>query len=74
MFYVNASKRQRNLDREEEAEGISFEACQQSSTRDGKVGSVSHICSKQKGLGGLGSDGSMLSIIGQWSDLTLGRW
>ena len=74
MFSINASKRRGNLDREEEAEGISSEACQLSSTRDGKVGSVNHIYSKQKGFGGLGSNGSVLSMIGQWSDLTLERW
>ena len=74
MFSVNASSRLGNLDKKEEAEGISSEACQISFTRDRKVGSVSHICSKQKGLGGLGSGGSVLSIIGQWSDLTLRRW
>ena len=74
MFSVNASKRQGNLDREEEADGSSSEACQLSSTREGKVGLVNHICLKRKGLGDLGSEGAVLSIIRQWSDLTLGRW
>ena len=64
MFSVNASKRRGNLDKDVEAEGISSEACQLSSTRDGKVGSVNHICLNRKGLGSLGSDGSVFSMIG----------
>ena len=63
MFSVNAFKRRGNLDREEEADGSRSEACQLSSTREGKVGLVSHICSKRKGLGGLGSEGVVLSKI-----------
>ena len=74
MFSINASRRLGNLDKDEEAIGISSEACQLFSTRDGNVGSVNHICSNLKGLGSLGSDGSAFSKIGQWSDLTLGRW
>ena len=74
MFSVKASTRRRNLDKEEDEEGICSEAFQFSSTRAGKVGSVSHICSNLKGLGGFRSLGSVDSKIGQWSDLTLGRW
>ena len=74
MLSVNASRCLGNLDKEEEAEGINFEACQLSWMREGKEGSVSHICSKQKGLAGLGPGGWVVSRIGQWSDLTLGRW
>ena len=74
MFSVNASRRLGNLDKDEKAVGISSEASQLSSTRDGNVRSVNHICSNLKGLGSLGSDGSVFSNIGQWSDLTLGRW
>ena len=74
MFLVKTSRRRGNLDREEEAEGICSEAFQLSSTRAGKVGSVSHICSNRKGLGGFRSLGSVDRRMGQWSDLTLGRW
>ena len=74
MLSVNASKRLGNLDKEEEVEGIISEARQLSCTREGNVGSVSHICLKRKGLAGLGPKGPVVSIIGQWSDLTLGRW
>ena len=65
MFSVNASRRRGNLDKDEEVERISSEACQLSSTRDGKVGSVNHICLKRKGLGGFSIDGLVFSIIGQ---------
>ena len=50
------------------------DAFQPCSTMEGKDGSVSHICSNLKGLGGFRSQGSVKSIMGQWSDLTLGRW
>ena len=63
MFSINASRCRGNLDKEKEAEGISSEHFQLSSTREGKVGSVSHICSNQKGLGGFCSKGSVLSKI-----------
>ena len=65
MFSVNISRRRGNLDKDEEVEGISSEACQLSSTRDKKVGSVNHICSNRKGLGGFNIDGSVFSMIGQ---------
>ena len=65
MFSVKASIRLGNLVNEEEAEGSNSEACQLSCTRGGKVGSVSHICSKRKGLAGLGPWGSVVSKIGQ---------
>ena len=65
MFSVNASRHLGNLDKDEEAVGISSEACQLSFTRDGNVGSVNHICSNRKGLWSLGSDGSVFSRIGQ---------
>ena len=74
MCSVNVSRHQGNLDKEDDAEGICSEAFQLSSTRVGKVGSVSHICSNLKGLGGLRSLGSVESKMGQWSDFTLGRW
>ena len=74
MVSVNASRRLGNLDKEEEAVGIRVDAYQLSSTMDGNEGSVNHICSNLKDLGILGSDGSVFNIIGQWSDLTLGRW
>ena len=74
MFSVKASRRRGNLDKEEDAEGIYSEAFQHSSMRVGKVGSVSHICSNLKGLGGFRSLGSVDNKMGQWSDLTLGRW
>ena len=74
MLSVNNSRCLGNLDKEEEAEGISSEACQLSSIRDGNVGSVNHICSNLKDLGSLDSEGSVFNNIGQWSDLTLGRW
>ena len=74
MFSVKASRCRGNLDKEEDAEGIYSEAFQHSSTRVGKVGSVSHICSNLKGLRGFRSLGSVDNKMGQWSDLTLGRW
>ena len=74
MFAINASRRRGNLDKEDEAEGISSEAFQLSCIKEWKVGSMSHICSNQKGLEGFCSKGSVLSKIGQWSDLTLGGW
>ena len=74
MFLVKTSSRRGNLDKEEEAEGINSEAFQLSSTMAWKVGSVSHICSNLKGLGGFRSRGSVDRRMGQWSDLTLGRW
>ena len=74
MLSINAARRLGNLDQEEEAEGINSEAYQLSCTREGTVGSVSHIYSKRKGLAGLGPGGSVVSRIRQWSDLTLGRW
>ena len=74
MCLVNASRRRGNLDKEDVAEGICSEAFQLSSVRVGKVGSVSHICSNLKGLGGFRSLGSAESKMGQWSDFTLGRW
>ena len=73
MFSVNASRHLGNLDKDEEAVGISSEACQLSSTREGNVGSVNLICSNLKGLGNLGSERSVFSNIRQWSDLTLRR-
>ena len=74
MFSVNASRRRGNLDKEDEAEGIYSDAFQLSSTREGKVGLVSHICSNLKSLGGFRSQGSVVSKMRQWSDFTLERW
>ena len=74
MCSVNAFRRQGNLDKEDDAEGIYSEAFQLSSTRVGKEGSVSHICSNLKGLGGFRSLRFVESKMGQWSDFTLGRW
>ena len=74
MLSVKKSRRLGNLDNEEEAEGSIVEAFQLSSTRERKVRSVSHICSNLKGLGDFGSKGSVISKMGQWSNLTLGRW
>ena len=74
MCSVNASRRRGNLDKEDDAEGICFEAFQLSSTMVGKVGSVSRICSNLKGLGDFHSLGSVESKMRQWSDFTLGRW
>ena len=53
MLLVKKSRRRGNLNNEEKAEGSIAEAFQLSSTREGKVGSVSHICSNLKGLGTL---------------------
>ena len=74
MLSVKKSRWWGNLDRAEEADGILSDAFQLSSTREGKVGSVSHICSNWKGLGDFCSKGSVISKMGQWLDLTLGRW
>ena len=73
MLSVKKSRRRRNLDKEEEVEGRLVDAFQLSSTRERKVGSVSYICSNLKGLGDFGSKGLVISKMGQWSDLTLGR-
>ena len=64
MCSINASRRRGNLDKEDDAEGICSEAFQLSSTRVGKVGSVSHICSNLKGLGSFHSLGSVESKMG----------
>ena len=74
MCSVNAFRRRGNLDKEDDAEGIYSEAFQLSSMRVGKEGSVSHICSNLKGLGGFCSLRFVESKMGQWSDFTLGRW
>ena len=74
MLSVKKSRRRRNLDKEEEANGSISDAFQLSSTREGKVGSVSQICSNLNGLGDFGSKGSVISKMGQWLDLTLGKW
>ena len=50
MFLVKTSRRRGNLDEEEEVEGISSEAFQLSSTREGGVGEP-HLL-EPKGLGG----------------------
>ena len=60
-------------DKEEEVGGISAYDFQLSLTRVGKVGPVSHICSNRNGFRVFYSYGSMLSKMGQWSDLTRGR-
>nr|POE83260.1 hypothetical protein CFP56_65938 [Quercus suber] len=57
MLLVKISRRRGNLDKEEEAYGSISDAFQLSSTREGKVGSVSHICSNLNGLGDFGSKG-----------------
>lgn len=74
MLFVKKSRRRGNLDKEDEVDGIVSDAFQLSSTREGKVGLVSHICSNRNVLGDFGSKWSMISKMGQWSDLTLGRW
>ena len=74
MCSVKVSRRLGNLDKEDDAEGICSKAFQLSSMRVGKEGSVNHICSNLKGLGGFRSLGSVESKMGQWSDFTLGRW
>ena len=74
MLLVKKLRRQGNLDKGEEAERSVSEAFQLSFTREEKVGSISHICSNLKGLEDFGAKGSVISIMGQWSDLTLGRW
>ena len=74
MCSVKVSRRLGNLDKEDDAEGICSKAFQLSSMRVGKEGSVNHICSNLKGLGGFRSLGSVESKMGQWSDFTLGIW
>ena len=74
MLSVKKSRCRGNLDKEEEADGIVFDAFQLSSIREWKVGLVSHICSNRNGLDDFGSKGSVISKMGQWSDLTLRRW
>ena len=71
MLSIEKSRQRGNLDREAEADGILPDAFQLSSTREGKVGLVSHICSNRNCLGDFHSKGSIISKMGQWSDLTL---
>ena len=70
MLLVKKSRRRGNLDKGEEAERSVSEVFQLSFTREEKVGSVSNL----KGLEDFGAKGSVISIMGQWLDLTLGRW
>ena len=51
MCSVKVSRHLGNLDKEDDAEGICSKAFQLSSTRVGKEGSMSYICSNLKGLG-----------------------
>ena len=71
---VKNSRRWGNLESEKKAESTPSDAFQPCSTTEGKDGSVSYICSNRKGLGDFRSQRSVKSIMGQWSDLTLGRW
>ena len=48
MFTANASRRRRNLDKEDEAEGISSDALQLSCIRERKVGSVRHLLKSKR--------------------------
>ena len=74
MLSVKKSRRWGNLDKGEKAEGSVSDAFQLFSTREGKAGSVSHIYSNLKGLGDFSVKGSVISKMGQWSNLTLSRW
>ena len=74
MLFVKKSRCRGSLDKEEEVDGIVFDAFQLSSIREWKVGLVSHIYSNRNGLDDFGSKGSVISKMGQWSDLTLRRW
>ena len=71
---IKDSRWRGNLESKEEVDGTLSDAFQPCSTTEGKDGSVSRICSNRKGLGDFHSQGSVKSIIGQWSNLTLGRW
>ena len=53
MLSVKKSRHRGNLNNEEEAKGSIVEAFQLSSIKEGKVGSVSLICSNLKALGTL---------------------
>ena len=74
MLLVKKLRRRGNLDKGEEAEGSVSKVFQLSFTKEEKVGSVSHICLNLKGLEDFGAKESVISIMGQWSNLTLGRW
>ena len=64
ILLVKKSRRCWSLEREEEDEGIVSEDFQLVSTKLGKEGSVSHICSNLKGFCDLHSSESVFSKMG----------